>query len=436
MPEKLEFQIIVDDDGTPVVRRFSRNTEQAARRTTGLGRTLSGAARRMLGFIGNVATAALKVGALGAAVVAAAGAFAAWKLKNLAASFLETGVNMDKLRLSLDTITKGRGEAWFKRLNEWALKMPINTAKAIGAFTMMRAMGLKPTIKDMTTLVDTTSALGGSEDVLEGIARALGQMAAKGKVSAEELMQLAERGVPAAEILREKLGLTGEQVADIGNEGVAAGTAITALLEGMAERFGGQSAKIQNTWGGMMETLKGYWTDFKRLVMDSGVMQFLEENLRAVVGYVDELHASGKLQDWAQQVSDWVVNAFKKIRAWVLDFIGSWDELEVAVYNTFETIKHWVELVTPALKAFLSLVEYALETYNRIATGDVGTSRPQAEAIGNELFSLAPTPAAPAAPGGNTVNNFNSFSGLFIDRQGVMRAARELDEQRRRLGGE
>ncbi len=89
---------------------------------------------------------------------------------------METGVSMDRMRMSLDTITRGRGAEWFDKLNKWAMTMPINTEKAIESFSMMRAMGLTPTIKDMTTLVDTTNALGGSPEIMEGISRALGQI--------------------------------------------------------------------------------------------------------------------------------------------------------------------------------------------------------------------------------------------------------------------
>ena len=256
----------------------------------------------------------------------------------LARGFVQTGAKMDKFRISLDTITKGQGEEWFRKLNEWALKMPVNTEKAIQSFTMMRAMGLKPTIKDMTTLVDTTSALGGQSDTLEGIARALGQIKTKGKVSAEELMQLAERGVPAYEILKEKLHLTSEQLSNIGNEAISGDVAVRALLEGMTERFGGQSKKIQETWSGLTESLRSYWVEFQRMVMDSGVMRFLEAGLSMLIKKLDEVKASGKLGEWAQAMGKKVMTGLGwiiKAAALVADAFRGWQMIWEGLKGAF-----------------------------------------------------------------------------------------------------
>jgi tape measure domain-containing protein len=147
--------------------------------------------------------------------------------------------SFENMRLSLDTMTKGQGATTLNQLNEWALKMPVNTQKAVQSFIMMRAMGLDPTLAQMTTLVDTMSALGGNAETLEGIARALGQIQTKGKVSAEELMQLAERGVPVFEILRERFG-------EVDTSSLNAAQAIEAIFAGLDERFGGMSKKQQN----------------------------------------------------------------------------------------------------------------------------------------------------------------------------------------------
>lgn len=369
MADKLEFELEVDDNGTTKVRKFRRALEDTERSGVKFGRSMGGVSRKLSSLVLSAGTAALKVGALGAAVVTAAAAFAGWKLKQLAASFIETGSSMDKLKLSLDTLTKGKGEEWFRKLNEWALKMPINTQKAVESYTMMRAMGLQPTIKDMTTLVDATSALGGGSEKLIGIARALGQIKTKGKVSAEELNQLAEQGVNAYEILQEKLGLTAKQVANIGTAGVSADKAINALLQGMEERYGGQSAKLNEMWEGMVTTLKSYWTEFKRLVMESGVMEYLEENIRAVRDWVDELYTSGKMQEWAEAVGGYVINLGEKIKNFVIGSIADWDAFQLKVEDVFYDLKSWINEATPVLRTFWSLLKGVAKAINMVSSG-------------------------------------------------------------------
>ncbi len=254
----------------------------------------------------------------------AVASLAGWGVERLITGFIDTGSSMDKMRIALDTITKGEGEAWFKRLNEWAMKMPINTEAAIKNFTMLRGMGLKPSIADMQVLLDTTSALGGQADTLTGIALAIGQISAKGAPQMEELRQLAERGIPVFEILGSKLKLTGAQINDIGNQAVTSGEVIKALVEGMAERFGGMSEKIQKKFSGLMEGLKGYWTEFQRRVMDSGVMKSIETALTQFMDNLDKKYAGGAFQTWADKVAESVILAARKITmaaAGVVDFM-------------------------------------------------------------------------------------------------------------------
>jgi tape measure domain-containing protein len=268
---------------------------------TAFGTTLGGA----IGGVGR-ALASLQ----GIAVTALAG----WGIKSVAQGFVETASSFDRLKVSLNTVTQGKGAEWFERLNEWALKMPLSTPQAIESFIQLRAMGLQPTIEQMTTLVDTASAVGGSNvtETFAGIARALGQIQTKGKVSTEELLQLTERNVPAFEILRQKLGLSGEQIANIGHQGIEAGKAINALMEGMAERYGGQSAQMNQQWAGMVESLKALWQDFQRMVMESGAMQALRDWLGAVVAKIDELRTNGTLKEWAEKLGQNVAEFIKK----------------------------------------------------------------------------------------------------------------------------
>lgn len=425
MSKKLQFEIEVDDNGTAKVRKFKRVVEDTERSGTKFGRSMGGISKKLSSFTLNAGAAALKVGALGAAVVVAAGAFAAWKIKQLASSFIETGSSMDKLKLSLDTITKGEGEAWFKKLNEWALKMPINTKKAIESFTMMRAMGLKPTIKDMTTLVDTTSALGGGGDKLLGIARALGQIKTKGKVSAEELMQLAEQGIPAYQILQEKLGLTAAQVANIGNAGIDADKAVTALVEGMEERFGGQSEKIQSKWAGLTESLKSYWVEFQRMVMESGVMEWLEENLASIVAWVDELYSSGKMQEWAMDVADYIIELGEDIKEFVLNAVGDWGDFESKVREVMTNVQSWVNAAIPTLNTFWKIIKGIAWTLDKVG-GGLGTGAAMLVAGVENSPSMFDSHQSGTGPTGL------SHTGLFMGHKGeIVKNPAESEQERR-----
>ena len=357
--EELTFVLRVRDDGSAVLERFGGTLQKVASTTDKSGKEMrqwrnevdkaTGEARQMDRAIKSMSSS---LNSLRNMILGTAGVYG---LKKLAGGFLETASSMEQLRLTLDTLTKGRGEEWFRRLNEWAMKMPVNTQKAIQMFTMLQAMGLNPTLQTMTTLVDATAALGGRTDTLEGIARALGQMAAKGRVSAEELMQLTERGIPAYRILQEELGLTAAQVANIGKEAISSDVAIAALLRGMEQRYGGMSERIQSAWKGLSETLKSYWIEFQRLVMEAGPLQVLEAMAKNIVEQLDRLKEEGRLDLWAKDVANSVISVFE----------ATTTALEVVINSI-----RGVELVfSGTLTSLLTIADKVLWIYERLQEG-------------------------------------------------------------------
>lgn len=308
----IKLELMVTDNGAVVVRDSAVRTQRALENTKRKALTVSSRIRSSFRKLGKSVTGMLLNWKTALAALAGGAGLGA-----LARSAIGVAAKFEKMRLSLDTITKGQGEQWFKRLNEWALRMPVNTEKAIESFIMMRAMGLQPTIDQMTTLVDTMSALGGGADTLTGIARALGQMSTKGKVSAEELMQLAERGIPAYDILAKAFG-------NVETSSINAKDAIEAIFTGLKGRFGGQAEKMQTTWSGMITTLRSFWTEFQRMVMESGLFDKLKEKVGIIKDWVEDAFRTGKMLKWANAVSDFFVdiidkitNAFNKILEWV-----------------------------------------------------------------------------------------------------------------------
>lgn len=108
----------------------------------------------------------------------------------------------------------------------------------------------------LRTIGDAAAATGQGAEGIDRIVIALGQMRAKGRVQAEELMQLQELGLPVNDILRKRLHLTRDQLANIGNESVSSTKAIRALQQGFDDLYGGQSAKQAKTFNGQLSTLR------------------------------------------------------------------------------------------------------------------------------------------------------------------------------------
>lgn len=251
-------------------------------------------------FEGTLLSATKRVAKLGAVL----GATLSGALTGLGYSMVRTNAQFEKFQITLTTLYKDSAKARqvLDSIMDFAAKTPFEIDQLTQAWVQMKAMGLEPNLDMLRAIGDTVAALGGTQDVFEGIVRALGQMQAKGKVSAEELMQLAERGVPVYDILQEKLGLTKDQLANIGKEGITAREAIIALLEGMKERFGGNMEAMSSSWEGMISNLKDNWTRFMKAVGESGAFQALKEKLKSILDTVDQAFESGKAQKWAEIV--------------------------------------------------------------------------------------------------------------------------------------
>ena len=229
---------------------------------------------------------------------AIAGALAAAGVGVFTKSIVDAAASAEQLRLRLQVVT-GEGEKTFQTLLAWASKLPISTEKAVDMFISLQAMGLRPTLDQMTLLVDTALALGGSVETVEGIGRALGQIASKGKLSMEEVLQLAERGVPVFEILREELGLTKEELSQLGDQGISASEAIAAIFRGLEKRFKGASKEFAGTWKGLMEQLSDLWYRFRLTVAESGPFQVLKKAVSDLIDFLNTKTGQIKLQEWA-----------------------------------------------------------------------------------------------------------------------------------------
>jgi tape measure domain-containing protein len=140
-----------------------------------------------------------------------------------------------------------------KELQNFAATSAFDFGQSAKSAQQLLSMGFAADelIPTMKAVANSVSAAGGDSNSFSGVLLALGQIKTKGKLSAEELLQMAERGIPVFQILQKELGLTKEQVADIGSSGLDADEGIRALLKGMGAVGGGTALET------MSETLPG-----------------------------------------------------------------------------------------------------------------------------------------------------------------------------------
>ncbi len=109
----------------------------------------------------------------------------------------------------------------------------------------------------LATIGDTVAGIGGGSEEIGRLVGAIGQIQAKGKASTEEMLQIAELGIPAFDMLAKATGRSTSQIFDdLANGSISSKTALDALSKGMNKQFGGAAAAQAKTFSGQLSTLK------------------------------------------------------------------------------------------------------------------------------------------------------------------------------------
>jgi tape measure domain-containing protein len=153
-------------------------------------------------------------------------------------------------------------DAFLNALKSMALVSPLDTTDLTAASRKLMAMGFsaEATVPTLQILTDTAAVFSNSaadmSDQIDHIALAFGQMIASGKVSAQELRQLYNAGLPIYELLSEGLGITLEQAKNIGDLGVDATSAVFAVLQELQQRYEGAAEALSHTLSGSISRIQ------------------------------------------------------------------------------------------------------------------------------------------------------------------------------------
>lgn len=169
--------------------------------------------------------------------------------------------NLEQTKIAFTTMlgSAEAADAFIRQLYDFAAKTPFEIEGLTTAARQLLAFGFQAQeiIPMMEAIGNAVSGLGGGAFEIERVTRALGQMQAKGKVTAEEMMQLAELGIPVWDILADKIGVSIPEAMDKASKGgISAAQGISALIEGMNERFPDMMQK-------QSESLLGIWSNLE-----------------------------------------------------------------------------------------------------------------------------------------------------------------------------
>lgn len=212
------------------------------------------------GAVGAIVGVGVALGALGLASVKAAG-------------------QMEQTRIAFTTLLKDgeKAKSFLSELEKFAASTPFELPGVLDASKRLLAFGFsaEQVIPILTAVGDSAAALGIGEEGIQRLTLAIGQMQAKGKVSAEEMLQLAEAGVPAWEMLANKIGTDIPTAMDKASKGqISAAEGIQAVISGMNSKFGGMMEQQAQTVNGIMSNIQDSVTQSMVVIGDEIIEAF------------------------------------------------------------------------------------------------------------------------------------------------------------------
>lgn len=242
-------------------------------------------------------------------------------------------------------------------LKDFAAKTPFTFTEAEASAKRLLAYGIeyKNVMYVMQGVMSAASAQGDPAKI-EQISRAIGQIFTYGKLMTAEVRQLTEAGIPVYDILQEKLGLTQEQLRNLGKESIPASKAINALIDGINERFGNVVAASSKTITGIISNIKDNAT-----MLAAGLMDPLTTSIKSALAEIgdilfdlrDIMETSGAggvfeaifppdMQAMVRQFSANVLTAAKSFMTLAIALSG-------LLRPAFETLASVVNVLTPML---------------------------------------------------------------------------------------
>lgn len=321
-------KITVDDKG------FTAGMDAATRRTqrfTADVQTQGGVVDRVFHSLGRSAKASLQVAATAAAAttvgVAALG-------KNTLSTGLAYNAMQQNANAALKTMLGSQKAVneQMEKLGKLAQNSPFSKATFISAQQQLIAFGVEveKVIPLLDAMQNAVAASGGGSQQLADLAFVIAQIKAAGKITGQDLIQLGQRGINAAEIIGKAFGKSSAEVKTmISKNQIDADQAIDALTKGMMEKFGGATDAIKQQWSGAADRIKAANRD---IGADIGKM------------FIDPA-GGGRAVEWGNKLAD-VLRTFQKrlreAQGGIEDFLSP----------AFKNISKGLDAANNALKKF------------------------------------------------------------------------------------
>lgn len=219
-----------------------------------------------------------------------------------------------------------------------AVTTPFSLEAVTDAALKLKAFGLDPLDGSLRSLIDQSSAMGVSQENLEGIILAVGQAWAKQKLQGEEILQLVERGVPVWDMLSRVLNKTTGEVQKLSEQGRLGRVEIKQLIDEMGRTNMGAAAASINNMSGSWSNLNDKIREVYRTLGEQGAWNYLTQQVQLATKWLDQMLQSGKVAEWGKSFNSAlqsVGESLKNLTSWVNENTTA----ILALITTYATVK-------------------------------------------------------------------------------------------------
>ncbi len=299
----------------------------------------------------------------------AVASYALYKVKqaatDLAGGLLSANAAWEQYSITFETMlgSSEAAAAHMEELSTFARKTPFELTELVEASKQLQAYGFEASdiVPILTDVGDATAALG--REKMPYVIRALGQMRTRTKVTAQEMLQLTEAGIPAWQILADAMEVPVSRLQDMVSQGIVpADRAIVALLDGMNARFGGLMQAQSESFDGMISNLED-WAYRAKQIGGEGFFEAVKGELRELLNILDTPIVENKIREMGEALGDFAGGALEMVDQ-VIYLSLNWD---VAMQKMQDVgVAVWDVITAEASLALWGLVGENVEVVNAL----------------------------------------------------------------------
>lgn len=320
------------------------------------------------------------------------------KARQIAIGFNST---MEQSQIAWSTLLKNEqlANAYLYDLQQTALKLGISFEEMNMGTRVLVNMGVAASkVKELYLDIKAVAAGTGRADAGDRLTYAIGQMLAKGKVSAEEMTQQMGELIPAWQILADYIHKSVAETQAMAEAGqILPETFVEAFQAFSKAEYGTMLAKQAKTWEGALSRM-----GTAMQLMGSTAFEPFFRRLRDLANNIADFVSSDQFQDWAVGVAarlDIALDAFGALARGIADAMGAiWtvvNQAGMAIYealswlNPFAT--HSPSLVSQVAKGTEAIVASYDDMSKKVTTSlnNTGASVESFKAKAEELQDAA-----------------------------------------------